>query len=235
MRNAVEAALSAKSWGATTGHLRAQILYYLAENLSARADEFASNINSMMGGKQGAKEVEASISRLFTYAAWADKYDGQVHGVPVRGVAIAMKEPVGVIGALCPDTAPLLGLISCMAPAISMGNRVILAASEPYPLVATDFYQVLETSDVSGGVVNILTGPHSDVAGTMATHMGIDAVWSFSGADLSAEIERGAASNLKRTWVNHGQYRDWMGAQGEGKTFLEAATEVKNIWIPYGE
>ena len=235
VRNAVEAALSAKSWGATTGHLRAQILYYLAENLSARADEFASNINSMMGGKQGAKEVEASISRLFTYAAWADKYDGQVHGVPVRGVAIAMKEPVGVIGALCPDTAPLLGLISCMAPAISMGNRVILAASEPYPLVATDFYQVLETSDVSGGVVNILTGPHSDVAGTMATHMGIDAVWSFSGADLSAEIERGAASNLKRTWVNHGQYRDWMGAQGEGKTFLEAATEVKNIWIPYGE
>ena len=122
-----------------------------------------------------------------------------------------------------------------MAPAIAMGNRVILSASEPFPLVATDFYQVLETSDIPSGVVNILTGPHSDVATTMATHMGIDAVWSFSGTDLSRDIEKGAASNLKRSWVNHAVARDWMGPEGEGKQFLEAATEVKNIWIPYGE
>ena len=133
VRNAVEAAHAASGWSKTTGHLRAQILYYIAENLSARAGEFARRIDAMLGGKSGKSEVEASVRRLFTYAAWADKYDGQVHGVPIRGVALAMNEPVGVIGAICPDEAPLLGLISCMAPAIAMGNRVILSASEVLP------------------------------------------------------------------------------------------------------
>ncbi|MEP3785256.1 aldehyde dehydrogenase family protein [Ascidiaceihabitans sp.] len=235
VRNAVEAAIAAKGWAKTTGHLRAQILYYLAENLSARRDGFADALNAAQGGKGGTKEVDAAISCLFTYAAWADKFDGQAHGVPIRGVALAMKEPVGIIGALCPDAPPLLGLVSCMAPAIAMGNRVILAASEPYPLIATDFYQLLDTSDVPAGVVNILTGPHGDMAGALATHMGVDALWSFSGSDLSAEIETGAATNLKRTWVNHGMGRDWFDSAGAGKAFLEAATEVKNIWIPYGE
>ena len=235
VRNAVEAANAAKSWSKTTGHLRAQILYFIAENLDARSDEFVERLNTLQGGKGGKKEVEASIKRLFTYAAWADKYDGQTHGVPIRGTALAMKEPVGVIAALCPDTTPLLGLISIMAPAVAMGNRVILSASEPFPLIATDFFQVLDTSDVPGGVVNILTGPHSDVAKTMAEHMDIDAVWSFSGTDLSHEIEAGSATNVKRTWVNNRQTRDWLGADGEGKAFLVASTEVKNIWIPYGE
>jgi len=235
LRNAVEAAQAAKGWGKTSGHLRAQIIYYMAENLAARADEFAARLDAMQGGKTGAKEVEACIRRLFTYAAWADKYDGQAHGVPIRGVALAMKEPVGVIAALCPAEAPLLGLISVMAPAMAMGNRVILAASEPYPLAATDFVQVLETSDVPAGVVNILTGPHADVAVTMARHMDVDAVWSFGAAAFSKVVEKGAASNIKRTWVNNGFARDWMGRDGEGKPFLQAATEVKNIWIPYGE
>jgi aldehyde dehydrogenase (NAD+) len=126
-------------------------------------------------------------------------------------------------------------LISLMAPAIAMGNRVILSASEPFPLIATDFFQVLDTSDVPGGVVNILTGPHADVAKTMAEHMDISAVWSFSSSDLSQTIEAGSATNVKRTWVNNGQSRDWFGAEGEGKSFLTASTEVKNIWIPYGE
>jgi aldehyde dehydrogenase (NAD+) len=235
VRNAVEAAHGAKGWSKTTGHLRAQILYYIAENLATRADEFAARIDTMQGGKQGMKEVEASIRRLFTYAAWADKFDGQVHGVPIRGVAIAMKEPVGVIGALCPAEAPLLGLISCMAPAIAMGNRVILAASEPFPLSATDFVQVLETSDVPGGVVNILTGPHFDLARPMARHLDVDAVWSFSAGAHSGVIEKASSGNLKRTWVNNGFARDWYGTEGEGRQFLEAATEVKNVWIPYGE
>ncbi len=235
VRNAVEAAHAAKGWSKTTGHLRAQILYYIAENLDARHAEFASRLNAMQGGKSGAREVDAAVSRLFTYAAWADKYDGQVHGVPIRGVAIAMKEPVGVIGVLCPEEAPLLGLISCMAPAIAMGNRVILSASEPFPLAATDFIQVLETSDVPAGVVNILTGPQTDVASTLAGHMDVEAVWSFGAKPLSETVERASASNLKRTWVNNGMARDWMGADGEGRAFLEAATEVKNIWVPYGE
>jgi aldehyde dehydrogenase (NAD+) len=235
LRNAVEAAHAAKSWSRTTGHLRAQILYYIAENLSARGDEFASRIDRMQGGKTGSKEVDAAIRRLFTYAAWADKYDGAAKGVPMRGVALAMHEPVGVIGAFCPDDVPLLGLVSCMAPAIAMGNRVIVIGSEPFPLAASDFYQVLETSDVPAGVVNILTGSHSALAPHMGKHLDIDAVWSFSGSDLSATIEAGAAGNLKRTWVNNGQARDWSSAQGEGRAFLQAATEIKTIWIPYGE
>lgn len=235
IRNAVEAARGAKGWGKTTGHLRAQILYYIAENLSARADEFARRINDLTGGKDGAKEVEASVQRLFTYAAWADKYDGAAKGVPIRGVALSMKEPVGVIGALCADEAPLLGLVSAMAPAIAMGNRVVLTASEAFPLAALDFYQILETSDVPGGVVNIVTGSHEELADTLAKHMDVDALWSFSSSDVSALIERESAGNLKRTWVNNGQSRDWMGAEGQGKEFLEAATEVKTIWVPYGE
>ncbi|WP_170479442.1 aldehyde dehydrogenase family protein [Ruegeria arenilitoris] len=233
VRNAVEAASGAKGWSKTTGHLRAQILYYIGENLSARADEFAARIDSMTGKKDGAKEVEASIQRLFTAAAWADKYDGQVHGVPIRGVAIAMKEPVGVIGTLCADETPLLGLVSAMAPAIAMGNRIVLVASEPYPLAATDFYQILETSDVPAGVVNILTGSHTELAMPLASHLNVDAVWSFSSSDLSKEIEVVSAGNLKRTWVNNATTFDW--SVDQSRRFLQAATEIKNVWVPYGE
>ncbi len=233
VRNAVEAAQGAAGWSGSTGHLRAQIMYYIAENLSARANEFAARLDAMCGGKQGKSEVEKSISRLFTYAAWCDKFDGQAKAVPLRGVALAMREPVGVIGAFCPSQAPLLGLVSVMAPAIAMGNRVILAASEPFPLAATDLYQVLETSDVPGGVVNILTGAHSELAAHMAAHADVDAVWSFSDAEISSEIERNAAGNLKRTWVNNGWETDWAAA--EGRVFLEQATETKTVWIPYGE
>lgn len=235
VRNAVEAAHAAKGWSATTGHLRAQILYYIAENLATRASEFAGRIDAMQGGKNGTKEVETTIHRLFTYAAWADKYDGQIHNVPIRGIALAVKEPVGVIGAFCPAEAPLLGLVSCMAPAIAMGNRVILAASEAYPLSATDFVQILETSDVPAGVVNILTGPQEDMIAPLAGHMDVDAVWGFGPKAQTAEIEKASAQNLKRTWVNNGDARDWFSPHGESRAFLEAATQVKNIWIPYGE
>jgi len=233
VRNAVEAAAGAKAWSKTTGHLRAQILYYIAENLSARADEFANRINAMTGKTQGADEVEASIQRLFTAAAWADKYDGQVHGVPLRGVALAMKEPTGTIGILSTDEAPLLGLVSAMAPALAMGNRVVIAASDPYPLAATDFYQVLETSDLPAGVVNILTGSHAEMATPLASHLNLDAIWSFSSTDLSADIEAASAGNLKRSWVNNSQAMDWMA--DHSKRFLQEAVEIKNIWVPYGE
>jgi aldehyde dehydrogenase (NAD+) len=234
IRNAVEAAHAAKGWGKATGHNRAQILFYIAENLSARADEFATRLRDLTG-KSGADEVEASIQRLFTYAAWADKYDGAVKQVPLRGVAIAMNEPCGVIGALCPDEAPLLGLISVMAPAIAMGNTCVLVPSQTAPLAATDFFQVLETSDLPGGVVNIVTGSHAELAKPLAGHMDVDAVWSFSSTPVSALIEKEAANNLKRTWVNHARARDWFGATGEGRQFLRHATEVKTIWVPYGE
>lgn len=235
IRNAVEAAQGAKGWASATAHLRAQILYYIGENLDARTDEFAARINAMTGARNGKAEVAAAVSRLFTYAAWADKYAGDLRSVSIRGMALAVREPVGVIGALCPDDVPLLGLVSVMAPAIAMGNRIVLVPSEPYPLAATDFYQVLETSDLPSGVVNIVTGAHKDLAGTMADHLDIDAIWSFSSTDLSKEIEEKSAGNLKRTWVNNGQARDWTSAEGEGRAFLDQATEIKTVWVPYGE
>jgi aldehyde dehydrogenase (NAD+) len=234
IRNAVEAAHAAKSWARTSGHARAQILYFIAENLSARAAEFSQRLRDLTG-RDGAVEVEASISRLFTYAAWADKYDGAAKSVPIRGVALAMNEPCGVIGALAPDDLPLLGLISVMAPAIAMGNTCVLVPSEAFPLAATDLYQVLETSDLPGGVVNIVTGGHAELAKTLAGHMDVDAVWSFSSTDLAALIEAESTANLKRTWVNRGRARDWFGAEGEGRDFLRQATEVKTVWVPYGE
>ncbi len=237
IRNAVEAAEKAANWSRTTGHSRAQILYFLAENLSVRSEEFTSRIRSLTGVSEDAAraEVEAAIARLFTYAAWSDKFDGAARGVPLRGIVLSVKEPAGIIGAFCPDEMPLLGTVSVMAPAMAMGNRCVLVASEPFPLAATDLYQVLETSDVPGGVVNILTGNHSDLAPQLAGHAGIDAVWSFSSSDISAIVERESAGNLKRTWVNNRRSRDWMGVDGEGREFLDAATDSKSIWIPYGE
>ncbi|MAU48056.1 MAG: aldehyde dehydrogenase [Yangia sp.] len=234
IRNAVEAERGAAGWAGASAHNRAQVLYYIGENLSARSDGFATLLDRLSGGRDGAKEVETSIERLFTYAAWCDKFDGRVAGVPLRGTALAMRAPCGVIGGLCPDQHPLLGLVSLMAPAIAMGNRVVLVASEPFPLAATEFYQVLDTSDVPGGVVNILTGSHAELAPTLAGHADVDSVWSFSGAPLSEVVERHAAGNLKRSWVNDGMARDWMGADGEGRAFLDAATEVKTVWIPWG-
>jgi aldehyde dehydrogenase (NAD+) len=231
LRNAVEAAHAAKGWGRATAHNRAQILYYIAENLSARADEFAARLKDMTG-KPGGSEVEAAIQRLFTCAAWADKYEGAAKPVPMRGLALALPEPVGVIAALCPDEAPLLGLISLMAPAIAMGNTIILAASEPFPLSATDFYQVLETSDLPAGVVNILTGDHKDLAKPMAGHMDIDAIWAFDSTP-PALIERESTTNLKRTWTNP-HTRDWFN-DTDTRAFLSRATETKTIWVPYGE
>jgi len=233
LRNAVEAAQAAKGWGRATAHNRAQVVYYIAENLSARVGEFAARINDLTGTKTGEAEVQAAIARLFHWAAWADKFDGAAKPVPMRAVALAMNEPVGVIGAFAPDDNPLLGLVSVIAPAIAMGNRVIVMASEPFPLAATDFYQVLETSDVPAGVVNILTGSHSELAPQMAGHMDVDAVWSFSSSDLSKTIEKESAKNLKRTWVNNGKARDWTNPAS--REFLAQSTEVKTIWVPYGE
>ena len=233
VRNAVEAMNAASSWGKTTGHLRAQILYYLGENLTARAKEFASRIDDMMGAKTGKVEVDSAIDQLFTWAAWADKYDGAAKGVPLRGIALAMNEPVGKVAAFAPDETPLAGLAALIGPALAMGNRITVVACEPWPLAATDFYQVLETSDVPAGVVNILTGSHVELAPHVAGHMDIDAVWSFSSSDISGVIEREAASNLKRTWVNNGRARDW--SQSHSSAFLAAATEVKTVWVPYGE
>jgi aldehyde dehydrogenase (NAD+) len=235
VRNAVEAAhAAAAGWSKATGHARAQILYYIAENLAARSEELARRITALTGG-DGADEVEASVRRLFTYAAWADKYDGQVHQVPLRGVALAMNEPMGVMGVVCPDEHPLLGLVSLVASAICVGNTVVAVPSERSPLAATDFYQVLETSDLPPGVVNIVTGAKDSLAKTLADHDDVDAIWYFGTPAGVKAVELASAGNMKRTWCEW-ESRAWTDpAEGEGREFLREATQVKNIWIPYGE
>src|SRR5882672_9371024 len=237
IRNAVEAAHAAEAWAKTSGHNRGQVLYYLAEHLAQRADEFAQRISDLTGRavEDGRAEVDASIARLFSYAAWADKYDGAVHQTPIRGVTLAMNEPIGVIGIACPEEAPLLGFVSLVGPAVAVGNTVIAIPSEAHPLAATELYTVLDASDVPAGVVNIVTGAKDALAKVLAEHDDVDAVWYFGSQGGGAEVERASAGNMKRTWVEW-HPRDWSdGRQGEGREFLREATQVKNIWIPYGE
>ncbi len=238
IRNAVEAAHAASGWASTTGHNKGQILYYIGENLSVRAEEFARQLCLMTGcsEEEAGREVEASIERFFAYAAWADKYDGLVHRTPLRNVTLAMPEPIGVMGLVCSEERPLLAFVSLVAPAIAMGNTVVVVPSQKHPLSATDFYQVLETSDVPGGVVNIVTGPKETLAKVLADHDDVDSVWYFGTAEGSKAVEYASAGNMKRTWVNYGHERDWLDkTQGEGQEYLREATNVKNIWTPYGE
>jgi aldehyde dehydrogenase (NAD+) len=236
IRNAVEAAHKATGWTKATAHNRAQVLYYIAENLAIRADEFAARLAAMTGSNDPQREVQASIERLFYYAAWADKYDGLAHQPPMHGITVALNEPVGVIGIVCPNEAPLLGFISLVAPAIALGNRVVAVPSEAFPLSAIDLYQVLDTSDLPGGVLNIVTGSADELARTLATHGDIDAVWRHDGsAEGCAEVERLSSETLKRTWVGGAKGRDWFDAkQACGRTVLQHASQVKNVWIPYG-
>ncbi|MEM1235337.1 MAG: aldehyde dehydrogenase family protein [Pseudomonadota bacterium] len=231
VRNAVEAAAATK-WRTTTGHARAQILYFVGENLAAREAEFAKRINAMTGKRSGAAEVEAAVQALFTAAAWADKLDGAAKPVPMRGVALAMREAVGTIGIVTGDELPLLGLVAPSAAALAMGNSVVATASYPYPLAALDFVQVLETSDVPAGVFNILTGDPAALSQTLAEHMNVDALWSFAPHNLGAGVEAASAGNLKRTWIDEGTHA-WGGK--EIRAALDQATEIKTIWVPYGE
>ncbi len=238
IRDAVEAARKAEGWTQTTAHNRAQVLYYIAENLSARGAEFSRRIVQLSGKNETAAraELELCISRIYTYAAMADKYDSAVHSTPFRMVTLAMKEALGVIGIVAPEEAGLLGLISTVMPAIAMGNRVVLVPSQQYALLATDFYQVLDTSDLPGGTVNIVTGEQQLLAAELAKHYDIEGLWYWGTLDGSRLVETGAAATMKRTWVNYGRYHDWEDPlQGEGEVFLRRAVEIKNIWIPYGE
>ncbi len=238
IRNAVEAAHAAGSWSGVSGHNRAQVLYYLAENLEARSGEFRDRLVELTGAraKIAAEEVAQAVRRITFYAAHADKYDGQVHATRSRHVTLAMNEPWGVMGISCPDEAPLLAFVSLVAPAMAMGNRVVVTPSPIHPLVITDFYQVLDTSDVPAGVVNIVTGDRETLAKTIAEHDDIAAFWYFGAKEGSARAEAASIGNLKATWVNHGRVVRWSDPlEGQGRVYLRHATQVKNIWVPYGE
>jgi len=232
IRNAVEAARGvADKWSKTTGHSRAQILYYLGENLSARSDDFAKRIAQQTGVNLDSvnQEVEASISALFTAAAWADKYDGAVHNTPIRNVTIAVPEAIGVMGILLPDDNSLLALCTLAASALAMGNVLVVVPSQMSPLTATDFYQVLETSDVPAGTFNIVTGGQDELAKTLSEHDDVDVVWYAGSAEGQKAVQLASIGNMKQTWV--------MPATGdlpEMDEILRHSTQVKNIWVPYG-
>src|SRR5277367_3832080 len=236
IRNAVEAARKASGWAKATAHNRAQVLYYSAENLSQRRDEIAHRLSDIVGEKQSAYEVDLSIERIFSYAAWADKFDGAVHNPPFRNVALAMNESIGTIGIVCPRQAPLLGFISLVMPALAMGNTVIAVPSEAYPLITGDLYQLFDTSDLPGGALNIVTGYASQLLKTLAEHDDVDAIWCFGDEANAADAKAMSVGNLKQVWTNEGRAIDWLNPKfAEGRWFLEHATQVKNIWVPYGE
>jgi len=205
IRNAVEAArAAAKGWAGTAAFTRAQILYYLAENLPQHA------------------------SLIFRYAAWADKFEGTVHEVPMRGFTYTRNEPIGVVG-IASDSAE--GMIASMCGAIAMGNTVVLIPSEADPLPAVELYRILEMSDIPAGVVNIVTGYWPEVVPTLADHEDVDAMWHFGSAEGGKEIEERSVGNLKQTWCSGAI--DWLAI--DPKVVLRRATQVKNIWVPYGE
>ncbi|MFZ0958367.1 MAG: aldehyde dehydrogenase family protein [Candidatus Sulfotelmatobacter sp.] len=236
IRNAVEAARKAEAWSKATAHNRAQVLFYCAENLSQRSDEIIRRLTAVVGEKQAAAEVDLGVQRIFSYAAWADKFDGAVHNPPFRNIAIAMNEPIGTVGVICPREAPLLGFLSLAMPLLAVGNTVIAVPSEAYPLITADLYQLFDTSDLPGGAVNIVTGYTSQLLKVLAEHDDVDAIWCFADEASATAAKALSTGNLKQVWTNEGREIDWFDSKlAEGRWFLEHATQVKNIWVPYGE
>jgi aldehyde dehydrogenase (NAD+) len=236
IRNAVEAARKASGWAKATAHTRAQVLYYMAENLSLRGTEIEDRLARAVGTEQAQKELTSSVERIFSYAAWADKFDGAVHNPPFRMIAIAMNESVGTVGIICGDENPLLGLLSVVLPVLAMGNTAVVVPSETYPLISGDLYQLFDTSDLPAGAVNIVTGYRSQLLKTLAEHDDVDAIWCFADAASAVAAKAGSIGNLKQVFTNEGRQIDWFDAkQGEGRWYLQHACQVKNIWVPYGE
>ena len=232
IRNAVEAArAAANGWQKATGHNRAQVIYFMAENLAARADEFAQRITQQTGAASatGKAEVEASISALFTAAAWADKYDGAIHQTPIRNVTLAMPEPIGVMAIMLPDDQPLLAFCTLAATAFAMGNALVVVPSPQHPMSVTDLYQVLETSDVPHGTINIVTGDRDELAKTLAEHDDVDAMWYAGSTAGQTMVQKQSANNMKRTWMLPAS-----GMLPLTEDVLREATQVKNVWVPYG-
>jgi acyl-CoA reductase-like NAD-dependent aldehyde dehydrogenase len=222
VRDAVRAARGAQpGWAAATAYNRGQVLYRIAEMVEARVAEFADFCS-------GRDEVERSIDRIVWYAGWADKLPQVLGGSnPVAGpyFNFTVPEPTGVVAIVAPDEPALDGLVSRLAPALVGGNAVVVAASQTHPLAAVELAEALATSDVPGGVVNILTGFHDELAPVLAGHMDVNAI-DVTGADGStAELERLAADNVKRVVRSDGEQSPW-----EIASFLE----LKTVWHPVG-
>ena len=218
---------------------RSQILYYLAENLQLRKKTFIDLLISLTGISkiEAIKEFDYSCERLFFYASKADKFEGSIHNPPIRGLTLAIKEPFGIIASILNDDSPLLSLITILGSVFATGSANIIVPSQKTSLIATELYQVLDTSDVPSGYINILTAKENELNSTLSLHENIDGIWFF-GKKLSekSNIIKNTTSNLKRFWCPEEQEIDWFSNE---KLFLEEflhqSTQIKNIWIPYGE
>lgn len=238
VRDSVE--IAAKSFAKQLSNFnRSQILFYLAENLQQREKTFVDLLVALCGSSpvNASKEFSQSCERLFYYAAMADKFEGNVHNPPMRGLTLAMKEPLGVMTSILSNDSPLLNLVTVMGSVFSTGNTNIIVPGQKTSLIATELYQVLDTSDVPGGYVNILTAKENELNKTLSQHENIEGIWYF-GADSAqrSEIVKNTTSNIKRYWCPEEKHLDWANVSEEFlNEFLYQSTQVKNIWIPYGE
>jgi acyl-CoA reductase-like NAD-dependent aldehyde dehydrogenase len=245
LREAVEAARRAQpGWASSTAYLRAQIIYRIAEMLEGRRAELIEAIQSVTTSAKsskkpstkslsGAAEVALSIDRLVHYAGWADKY-AQVLGCnnPVAGphYNFTVPEPTGVVAVIAPDQPPLLGLVSLLAPVVCSGNSVVLIAGQTNPLPAVVFGEILATSDVPAGVVNILTGEHAELIPFIAGHRDIDAIQAAAAGESATTLRAGSAENIKRVVIRDGI--DFTSGECESAWWIEPFVEMKTIWHP---
>lgn len=239
LRNAVEAAAKAgPGWAKRTAYNRGQILYRLGEMLEARRQEMVDTL-VRFGCDRGraGKGTDLSVDRLIYYAGWADKYEqvlGSVNPVAAPYFNFTVTEPMGVIGVIAPDRPPLLPLITLIAPAIVSGNTVVALASEKVPYPAILFGEMLATSDLPGGVVNILTGFRREIVPTFATHAHLRAIVGSVGAEDRKTLERGAAESVKRTHLVDPEDADWLAASAQSLHAIRDTLEFKTTWHPVG-
>lgn len=241
VRNAVEAALSGfKTWSSRSAHNRAQVLYYLAENLQMRAAEMASTLHKTNGQSDARckAEVDACVRRLFYWASMCDKDAGSVRSTTIKGTVIRVNEPLGVVGIACSDKGYLLSnFVSAMAAALAAGNSVVVLASSEQPLPALQFCQVLQVSDIPPGVVNVLSGKeHPVLLRALAEHHDVGAIWYFGREPVAAAfLEHGASHNDKRCWVFPVAEADDLDSHWMGWRVAQHATVPKSIWLPFGD
>jgi acyl-CoA reductase-like NAD-dependent aldehyde dehydrogenase len=240
LRNAVEAAAKAgPGWAKRTPYNRGQIIYRLAEMIEARKADMADAL--MIGGvskSAAAKEITATIDRLIYYAGWADKYEqvlGNVNPVASPHFNFTVTEPMGIVGLLAPEEAPLLALVSLIAPAITSGNTVVALASTAQPYPAIVLGEMLATSDLPGGVVNLLTGYRKEMVPTFATHTHLRAIAGVANAEERKALKLGAADSVKRVKLTKTEEpTDWFSDQAQSLYELRDTLEFKTTWHPIG-
>lgn len=241
LRDAVVAARKAQpGWAKASAYLRGQILYRAAEMLEGRADQLASELSQSAGitGAAAQKEVAESVDRLVHYAGWTDKFAqvfGAVNPVASPHFNFTTPEPTGVVGIICPNQPSLLALVSLIAPVVLSGNSVVVLASEAAPLPAITLAEIIATSDVPGGVINLLSGFREELAPHFASHMDINAIVDGSSdAEIATTLREGAAENLKRVKARNLDARDWFGDAGKDAYAILDTVEFKTAWHPIG-